>query len=403
MHTEKTASLEALIREWEAELGPETLAQARYQERMRAVHFFTGLAVPLVLVLLWIPTGWAVALREALHANRSWWGTWAALLLFLVSEAVLALPLSWFFDFRVETRLGLNRQSFLGWLWDEFKQAALSLPLQSLLFLGLYYVFRAWPQRWPIGIAAVVAVFLVVAYLLQPVFLRLKYKTQPLEDPDLEARIRRLFEKAGVPFAGLSVLQAGEKTARSNAALVPRGAGTEVVLFDTLLEGMSPEAIEAVVAHELGHKVHRDMLKLMVLLGAAMMLSLAAGYAILQRLGTWDGLQGPGDVATFPLLVWILAWLLAGVQVLLNAYMRRIEYAADHFALELTQNPDALEESFRVLARQNKALPQPPAWIEYLFHNHPSLARRVQRVRRYSTRWRAGEKTGPHSTTRPLS
>jgi len=258
MRTETTVELDALIREWEAELGPDVLAQARYQERMRVVRFLLGLVMPLVLVVVWLPTGWAVALRERFLGNTSWWGTWTVLLVILLSEAVLALPFSWYFDFHLENRLGLNRQSLGGWLLDELKQAMLAIPLQSLLFLALYAVLRLLPPRWLLpGFAGVVAGFLVVFYLLQPVFLRLKFKTEPLDDPDLEARIRRLFEKAGVPFAGLSVLKAGEKTARSNAALVPRGVGTEVVLFDTLLEAMTPEAIEDVVAHELGHKVHR--------------------------------------------------------------------------------------------------------------------------------------------------
>ncbi len=164
-----------------------------------------------------------------------------------------------------------------------------------------------------------------------------------------------------------------------------------MVLFDTLLESMSPEAIETVVAHELGHKVHRDMLRLMTLVGTALLLALAVGYGILQRLGTWDGLQGPSDVATFPLLGWILTWLMAGIQVLLNAYMRGREYAADRYALEITRNPAALETTFRVLARHNKALPQPPAWVEALLHNHPSLARRVLALRRWANQQAAPE------------
>ncbi len=384
---EASPSLEALVREWEAELGPEALAQARFQERMRVARFLTGLVLPLVLMLVWLPTGWAVALRDALSGNTSWWGTWAVILVILLSEALLAFPLSWYFDFHLENQLGLNRQSFGGWLLDELKQAGLAIPLQSLLFLALYGVLRLLPDRWLLpGFAGVVAVFLALIYLLQPVFLRMKFKTEPLEDPELESRIRRLFEKAGVPFAGLSVVKAGEKTARSNAALVPRGVGTEVVLFDTLLESMSPEAIEDVVAHELGHKVHRDMLKLMVVLGVTLVLALAAGYGVLRWAGTWDGLQGPQDVATFPLLMAVLAWLGAGFQILLNAYMRRVEFAADAYAVRLTGNAAAFEEAMRVLVKQNKTLPQPSLWVERLLYNHPSPARRVQAVRQWAAR-----------------
>jgi len=377
------AGLNPLVEELEAELGAETLSQARYQERARVAQFLTGLVMPVALALLWLPTGAAVALRDRLHGNASWWGTWAVLLIFLLSEAVLGFPLTWYFGFHVENRLGTNRQSFGGWLLDELKQSALNLPLQSLLFLGLYFVFRRWPDRWLVGISLVVVLFLGVFYLLQPVFLRLRFKAEPLDAPELEARIRALFERTGQPFHRLSVLRASEKTARGNAALVPRGAGTEVVVLDTLLDALSPEAIEAVIAHELGHKVHRDLLRLMIFLGAALILALAAGYQVLQTWGYGGGLQGAADVATFPWLGWIIGWLSAALQIALNAYSRRIEFAADRFSLALTGNPRAFEEAMRVLARQNKALPQPAPWIERLLYNHPSLARRILVARRW--------------------
>ncbi len=377
------AELEAIVRELEALLGPEDLERARYQERVRQLRFLSGLGTSLGLALLWIPTGWAVALRDALKGNDVWWGTWAVLLAFLLTEAVLTFPLTWYFGFHVENRLGTNRQSFGGWLIDELKQAALGLPLQSLLFLAVYLVFRRWPDRWLPGIAVVVVLFLALVYLLQPLFLRLRFRAEPLKAPELEERIRRLFERAGQAFSGLAVLRAGEKTARGNAALVPKGAGTEVVVLDTLLEAVSPEAVEVVVAHELGHRVHRDLSKLFLLLGVGLILALAVGYRLLGGWGTWDGLEGPADVATYPLLVLILTWLGALGQVLLNAYSRRAEYAADRYALETTGNAAAFEEAMKVLARQNKVLPLPPAWAEILFYSHPSLARRILAARRW--------------------
>ncbi len=378
----ETSELQALVQEWESALGPEDLAKARYQLRMRVWRFGSTLLLAGLLALLWLPTGWAVALRDALRANANGWRTWLYILLLGAMSSALSLPLAWWFEFRVEQHLGTLRQSLRGWLRDHLKQEALAGLVQSLLMTGLYFMFRRWPEHWFVGIAVAVVVFLVVYYLLQPVFLRLQYKAEPLDDPDLQALLKDLFERAGVPFAGLAVLRASEKTARGNAALVPKGAGTQVVVFDTLLHELSPRALAAVVAHELGHKVHRDMLKLMLVLGVSLLAALSLGYGVLTTVGYWDGLQGPADVATLPLLWLTLAWLGAGLQILLNAYMRRIEFAADAYALTLTQDPAALEEAFRVLARQNKALPQPPLWVERLLDNHPSLARRVLALRR---------------------
>ena len=375
--------LEAVARELEAALGEEDLAKARYQLRMQMTRFVIGLLMPLVMVALWLPTGWAVALRDALHANEVWWATWLALAVFMLVSAVIDLPLAWYFGFRLEERLGTNRQSFGGWLWDEVKETALNIPLQSALFLGLYLIFRRWPDRWLPGLIMIVVVFMAAFYLLSPVFLRLRYKTEPLDEPDLEARLRDLFARAGVRFGGLAVLKAAEKSSRGNAAVVPKGAGNEVVISDTLLEAADPDGVEVVIAHELGHKVHRDLPKLMVFLGVAFVGVLAVGYGVLQTLGRWDGLGGPADVATFPLLMATVAWLFGALQVLLNAYSRRIERAADAYALQMTHNPAAFESVMLLLARQNKGLPLPPPWVEFFFYNHPSIARRVLMARRW--------------------
>ncbi len=375
--------LEAVARELEAALGEEDLAKARYQLRMRLMRLVVSLLVSVGMAVLWLPTGWAVALRNALDANAHWWATWLALIVFMLVVAVVELPVAWFFGFRLEERLGTNRQSLGGWLWDEVKETALNIPLQSALFLGLYLIFRRWPDRWLPGLIAVVVVFMVVFYLLSPVFLRMRYKTEPLDDPELEARLRDLFARAGVRFGRLAVLKSGEKSSRGNAAVVPKGAGNEVVISDTLLEAADPVQVEVVIAHELGHKVHHDLLKLMVLLGGAFVVMLAVGYGVLQTLGTWDGLGGPADVATFPLLALVVAVLSAGLQVLLNVYSRRVERAADAYALQMTGAPTAFEKVMTLLAQQNKSLPLPPRAVEFFFYDHPSIARRVLMARRW--------------------
>jgi len=379
----QNSELAAVVQELEAEFGSENLAKARYQARMNRVSSMISLAVALIVVLFWLPTGWAAGLRDALQANASWWRRGAALLVFLLLEEMLALPLAWYFGFRVENRLGTNRQRFGGWLADEFKQHAMNIIVQSLMFLGVYEVFRRWPTQWFWGLVVVSALFLLSLYLLSPLLLRMQYKAQPLEEPDLTDRIRRLFEKAGVPFGKLAVLKASEKTSRGTAALVPKGAGTEVVFFDTLLDALSPEAIEVVVAHELGHKVHRDMAKQLLLMGGMLLLGLGMGYLAVQAATPWAGLQGATDVATFPLLALVLSWSVFGLNILQNALSRKMERAADRFALEATGNPQAFEETMKVLAKQNKTLPQPPRWEELLFHNHPSIARRILTARRW--------------------
>ena len=378
--------LEAVVRDLEDFLGEETLEKGRYQLRMEVYRFFIGLILPLVFALLWLPTGWATDLRDALRANNTLGATWLALLIFLFVDALIDFPVSWYFDFRLENRLGTNRQSFSGWLWDEVKQLAPNLLLQSLLFLGLYFIFRQWPHRWLVGMIVLVVAFLAIFYLISPLLLRLQYKSEPLDDPELSERIKSLFERSGLRFGGLAVLKLGEKTSRSNAAVVPSGLGDKVVISDTLLEKNDPEVIEVVVAHELGHKVHKDLLKQLVIIGVVLVFALAVAYWVLQSFGYWDGLDGPSDVATFPLLALTLAWVMMAIQLLFNAVVRKMEVAADEYSLRLTDNPGAFERSMFLLAEDNKSIPLPPRLVEAIFYTHPSLARRVLMARRWKTK-----------------
>ncbi len=381
---DNTVVLEKIAREVEAYLGEEDVSKARYQLQMQVANYFVGMFLALVVALFWLPTGFAVDLRNALNANSTWWATWLALLVFLAVDALFSFPLAWYFEFRLENRLGTNRQSFVGWLWDQFKQMALNLLLQSVLFLALYLIFRRWPDYWLPGMVAIVVVFIFVLHLLSPLFVRMQYKSEPLDSPELTERLRALFERAGVRFSGVGVLKFGEKTARSNAAVIPDGVGNKVVISDTLLEKNDPEVIEVVVAHELGHKVHKDLLKQYVAIGTMLIVVLLAAYWVLQTVGRWDGLGGPTDVATFPLLSLVIAWGFGLLQVGLNAFSRRLERAADAYSLRLTGNPEAFERAMLLLAKDNKSFPLPPSWVETLFYSHPSIAKRIYAARRYA-------------------
>lgn len=370
----------ALAQIYEA-LGDEGLKKARWQEKMRVWGMLAQLVWTVLYALLWIPTGWAAALRDALGGN----GAWPSLLFVLVFMLLMIpfnLPLTWFFDYRVENLLGTNRQSPGGWLLDQLKQGLISAVLFGLFFWAVYLVFRAWPHGWWLALVGVVALLMVGLYLVQPIIIRAQYKAEPLEDEALVARLKALFERAGFPFGGVGVLRAGEKTARGNAMLAPRGGRLEVLVYDTLLDEIGPEGLEFVVAHELGHRAHKDWPAMLGLFGLLFVLGLALAHALLVwTAGRW-GLAGPGDVATLPLLYLTLTIWLMLTQVISNAFMRTREYAADRYALELVPNLPAFENTFVALAKQNLSDPEPPEWVEFWLHNHPSIARRLQAAKR---------------------
>ena len=362
-------------------LGEEGLRKARWQEKMRIWGMLAQVAGVALFALVMVPTGWAAALRDALGGD----GTFGALLVVLMLmalQSLFTLPLAWYFDYRVERLLGTGRQTLAGWLLDYLKQGLINAVIFGLFFWAVYLVFRAWPAAWLPALVGVVALLVLALYLAQPILVRAQFKAEPLEDEELNARLKRLFEKAGFTFGGVGVLRAGEKTSKGNAMLVPRGSRLEVLVFDTLLEEIGPEGLEVVVAHELGHRAHKDWPAMLALFGLLFVFGIVLAHAVLAGLaGRW-GLAGPGDPATLPVLMLVLnLWMLLA-QVAMNAFLRSREYAADRYALELTGNLEAFERTFVTLARQNLADPEPPEWVEFWLHNHPSIARRLEAARR---------------------
>ncbi len=363
------------------ELGGEGLRKARWQEKMRLWGTLAQLVWVALFALLMLPSGWAAALRDAL-GGESALGALLVVLTLMVLQNLFALPLDWFFGYRVEKLMGTGRQSLGGWLLDQLKQGAINTLLFGLFFWAVYLVFRAWPAAWLPALVVVVALLMLGLYLLQPLVIRAQFKAEPLEDEALNERLRRIFEKAGFAYGGVGVLRAGEKTARGNAMLAPKGGRLEVLVYDTLLDEVGPEGLEIIVGHELGHRAHKDWPWMLGLLGLLFVAGIALAHAALAwTAGRW-GLAGAGDPATLPLLLLLLtAWMLLA-QVASNVFMRSREYAADRYALELAPNLQAFERTFVTLAKQNLADPEPPAWIEFWLHNHPSIARRLEAAER---------------------
>jgi len=371
----------AVLQEIYKLLGEDGLRKARWQERMRITGMITQLLWTAAFALVMIPTGWAAALRDALGGDTTF-GALLVILVIMFLQSIFNLPFAWYFGYRVEQILGTNRQALGGWLLDYLKQGLISLVIFGLFFWGVYLVFRAWPTAWLPALVAVVALLALAIYLAQPLMIRAQARVEPLEDDELNERFARLFEKAGFPYGGVGIIKAGEKTSKGNAMLSPKGGKLEVLIFDTLLEEVDPEGIEFVVGHELGHRAHKDWPTMLVIFGLLFVIGIALGHAVLAWAAGCCGLTGPGDVATFPLLYLVLsAWLLLA-QVITNSFMRSREYAADRFALEITGNLPAFERAFVVLAKQNLSDPEPPDWVEFWLHDHPSIARRLEAARR---------------------
>ena len=365
-------------------LSGSDLEKARAREKENVISSILGLALALVLFLVWVYGGVSSALRGALGGDTNLISRILFIVVFFLISSLLEFPISYYYGFVSGKKYGLLKQDFAGWLLDNIKETAISSVIFSVLLFGLYAAFRAFPNIWfPVAMAGVTVFFAVILFL-SPMLARMRFKSAPLENPDLEARVKKIFDLAGVKLTKTSRWLFGEKTKQGNAALVPDGLGSEVLISDTLMASMEPEGIEVVLAHEIGHKVHKDLYKGLALAWLQFALIIAAAYWAFSSIGMSGGLHGASDIATLPVFFFVATIVGQLFSLITHANTRAAEYAADKFALEITKNPKAFEAAFRSLAKENLSDPNPPAWVEFWLHDHPTIEKRIAAARAWA-------------------
>jgi STE24 endopeptidase len=265
-------------------------------------------------------------------------------------------------------------------VWDETKGFLVSAVLAAMVAEVVYFIIRQFPQYWwLLAWAVVLGMFVLLAQLAPVVLLPLFYKFEPLENEELKARLVRLGESAGTRVRGVYKWKLSEKSKKANAALTGLGATRRIILADTLLDNYSPDEIEAVLAHELGHHVHRHILKSIavqagITFAGFWMASLVLQYAV-ERLQMFETLS---DFANLPLLVLVSTVLSFLLMPALNAYSRYNERQADRYAFRSIAAIDPFLSAMNKLADQNLAERSPSKFVEWFFHSHPAISRRVQ-------------------------
>jgi STE24 endopeptidase len=305
-------------------------------------------------------------------------------LAFNLAIFVLYLPFNFYQGFIVSHQFDLSAQTAPSWLWDWTKSVAISLVINGLLWTGFFALMRLLPRRWPNPGGALMMLASVVLVLLTPILITpLFYTVQPLEDANMRARILRLAERAGMPVDDVYVIDASSKTTTVNAYVTGFGDAQRVMLYDTLLSGYTPDQVEVVLAHELGHWYYRHVLLSLLGTGALGWLGLFGLRWLLNRIWQPLGLRGPADVAGLPLILALISTVGILSLPVENGISRLAEGQADAFALSASQKPAAFIALFEEFAEQNLSIVDPPEWEETLFYSHPPIVERIQRAERF--------------------
>jgi len=354
-----------------------------YARLMRRLSF-AELAIVSILFVELIFGGVSVKLSYFLAFSQPWASALYFIIL-VICLGVIMMPLTYYQGFILPRRYGLSSQKLGAWLADRGKASALGFLLGLAVVILLYWLLDRFPDIWWLCAGILVLLLSLLLTRLTPnLLLPIFFKLEPLGNVDLKQRLMNLAKRAQTQIVGVFTMDLSSKGTTANAMLAGLGKTRSIILSDTLLQQYTSDEIEVILAHELGHHIHRDIPKLIAVQAVAVLLAFYLSDWVLRASLVPLGFQGIADVATFPLLVLSLAVFGLIVTPFINAYSRYIETSADKAALELTGNPQAFVTAMTKLTSQNLNVADPSRWVELLFYDHPPYNKRVDLAQRYN-------------------
>ncbi|MEX2044526.1 MAG: M48 family metallopeptidase [Opitutus sp.] len=351
-----------------------TLEKSRFE-------MITGIFDTLVLILVLL----GGVLPVMFAATLEWGGptsTWNHALFILLSGVLLSipgLPFDWWEQFRIEEKHGFNKSTAGLWISDKLKGLALMFAIGFPLLWALLSLVRWAGEAWWVwGFGLMFGFQLLLLVLYPKLILPLFNKLTPLPEGDLRARLLALGERTGFRAKTIEIIDGSKRSGHSNAYFTGFGRFRRIVLFDTLIAQLTPEELEAVLAHEIGH-YRRGHIPKMIALSATMMAAGFAAIAWLARSPWFNPAFGfpPGELAPSFLLFGLLSGVVTfWFSPLTNMLSRRYEYEADAFAREAMGGPMAMVSALRKLAQKNLTNLTPHRWFSRFHYTHPTLVER---------------------------
>ncbi len=306
-------------------------------------------------------------------------------LFFSIYSLILSFPLSFYSGFILEHRYNLSNQTLGGWFWEWSKKQLLGFALTALLVILLYILIwnfeRAW---WFLAWLGYAGVSLILGKLFPVLIVPLFYKYSPIQNEALKKRIEDLAARFDLKIQNISSINFSKTTKKANAAFTGLGKTKRVILADTLLESFSPNEIESVLAHELGHCKNHDIWKQFIF---SAFLSLAGFWVANRLLNQYSvklGYYGVMDIRSFPLFCLIFFIFGLIISPAGNIFSRFAENKADQFALDATKDKRSFISAMQKLSDMNLADPEPNPVIEFLLYDHPSIGKRIRMAEHYA-------------------
>ncbi len=360
--------------------------EAKQYHAIKNRLFFVHLGLNVLFLVLFFLSGFSEQIRSMAFglSNNYYLGNAIYLMGFFAILLLINLPLDIYEGFFLEHRYQLSNQAFLSWSIDEMKKALLSGLIMLIAIEVVYFFLRAFPNQWWL-LATFFWLFfsLILARLVPTVILPLFYKYKDFDNAQIKGRIISLFQKVGLKLKDIYLIDFSSKTKKVNAMVCGLGRNRRVILTDNLLNLFSDGEIESIVAHEMGHYVHKDIIKLtafntLLTFGSFYLMNLVLKHTL-----KFTHISSVDDIAFLPVMALVFLLFSFLMMPLANAFSRFLEEQADRYSLFLTQNAKDFMAAFEKLGEMNLSEFQPSALVEMLFYDHPPLSKRIQMCRKF--------------------
>jgi len=303
-------------------------------------------------------------------------------IIFIIND-IINLPFSIYGTFVIEEKFGFNKTTPNTFILDKLKGYGLTVVLGTMILVPILYFFNTYGQdgwwiAWLLVAIFMVAVQPLFVHVIAPMF----NKFEPLEEGELRSAIESFAESVKFPIARIDVMDGSRRSAHSNAYFSGFGKSRRIALFDTLLDKHSTEEIVSIVAHEVGHYKKKHIIKgtIIGILQTGVMLFI---FNLIMKDPSLFAVFGVDEVSVYAGLIFF-GMLYAPVDLIISifttAFSRRNEFEADAFALETTQDADALVRMLKGLAASNLAHLTPHPMEVFLSYSHPPVSQRIAAV-----------------------
>jgi STE24 endopeptidase len=304
-------------------------------------------------------------------------------------------PLS-YISFSLSKTYNISTQSFASWMKDELIDFWINYGMMLIIVSVLYWLIKKSQKRWWFYAWLLSVPFTLFLMFVQPVIIDPLYNDfYPLKNKELETEILSLADKANIPAEHVYEVNMAEKTNALNAYVTGIGSNSRIVLWDTTLNRLNNDQILFIMAHEMAHYVEKH---LYIGIAGYLLLSLVGLY-LTHRLMLWSifrwgrefKVHGISDIRSLPLFLMILSMFMFAASPLSNFVSRYQETRADHYAIEMMNNPEAAITSFQELTRSGLSQVNPPFLVKVFRYGHPTMLERISRIEQYQLEHRTKE------------